>query len=113
MYHPTALLKALLVLGIITTVILVFPQKLCVPFTSNCIILTPVIALQNLIIFVGSFFLLFAFIASIITLLIRLTKFAITHDYFRDLFMFLITFDEKYYKSFKAHLSGRKRVRFS
>lgn len=113
MFSFNNLLKIALILFAITTVILIFPQKLCIPFSSNCIILTPVITLQNLIVFVGSFFLLYAFIFAVLTLFIGLIKFIITHDYFRDLFMFLVTFDEKYYIRFKSHLSGKKRVRFS
>lgn len=90
----------LLVLGLIV-LISVFPEKICVPFTSTCFYLYAVQYFKNTMTYLIAVAIsLLVFIVPVV-LVVRLLKYLKSNKALKELLKFMLTFDDKYYYSLK------------
>jgi hypothetical protein len=97
----------LLLIVLLVTVIAIFPENLCIPFTTICVFLEPLHYLKNLLFYFGSVFFYFAILASFAIGIIRAIKFFRNNPIILHLLNFITTFDEKSYRKLKKSIAGR------
>lgn len=92
---------AIALMILVVFIIAVFPEKLCIPFTSYCLFLEPLHYLKTTLTYVVSVVICFTLIAGLVFAVTKLVKFVNDNKAIKPLVKFLLTFDEKHYYELK------------
>jgi hypothetical protein len=96
----------LITILLVVSVIAIFPENLCLPFTTTCVFLTPLHYLKNLLYYFGLVFFYFAMIVSFGIFIGKTINFFKENRLVIDLINFLLSFDEKSYNKLSRTIKG-------
>jgi hypothetical protein len=99
----------LITIGLLIFLIAVLPDRICLSAT-NCLIITPLHALKNLLWFFGSITLLYAYLGALLIGTHKIIRFLVKNQIIMNGLSFLVSFDEASYRKFMRSFKDRRSV---